>query len=495
MHAHSLLRALGLLGGSVDTRLAWRVLGALCALYLAGFALFYPRLAINEDEGHYLRQAQLLLEGESTFRRPDPLTGEQTEVRPSTYPLGTAALMAPWVWIFGWRGGFAVSALCLVGATLLTARWIQDARGSPLFALVVLGFVPALVMGRAAMSDAPSTLVVTFGLWLYWRGLDRRFPWWLAAGFVAGASASFRPPAVLPFVPFFAGSALRRDRGTWALVVGGLVGISLRFLSSWFVLGEPFAARTSYIFSPETLMERLPLYALGLLVFVPGGLVFALAYRGRRRPEVIGSVLFFVGFFLLQYFSSQETGGTKRLVLALRYFMPLTPVFAFAMAESVPRLLGPFVSGAKAERSPRLRPALAAVFALWVGGVGVGAVAVHAGMHVWSSGQAELQEALDRNVPAEAVLVTNWPGTGKFLRVLERRFAVVDRGQSSPADVRVLTERHDTVYVALLDRGDSAWWRGETEENAAFMAELLPLAELVDDLEPVPSYRLRIWRL
>ena len=73
-------------------------------------------------------------------------------------------MLAPFIAVFGVRGAFVVPMLGLVLAVLITARWIRDAGYSPFFALVTLGFAPALVMGRVAMSDVPSaTLGVCSG--------------------------------------------------------------------------------------------------------------------------------------------------------------------------------------------------------------------------------------------------------------------------------------------------------------------------------------------
>ena len=44
-------------------------------------------------------------------------------------------------------------------------------------ALLVVGFVPTLVMGRVAMSDVPSLALVVLGLWLFWRGIERGGRW------------------------------------------------------------------------------------------------------------------------------------------------------------------------------------------------------------------------------------------------------------------------------------------------------------------------------
>ena len=140
-------------------------------------------------------------------------------------------IAAPFVAAFGWQGAFAVPCLCLLAMVVLTGRWIASEGRSPVFALLLLGFPAVLVLGRVAMSDVPSGALVTLGMYLFWRGLDRGYGWWMAAGFVAGASWVFRASNPALFLPLFVGAVLRREKKAWALVVGGLVGLTVRLSS------------------------------------------------------------------------------------------------------------------------------------------------------------------------------------------------------------------------------------------------------------------------
>jgi len=362
---------------------------------------------------------------------------------------------------------------------------------SPVFALILLGFPPTLVMGRVAMSDVPSTAVVALGLWLFWRGIEGKPGWWLASGFVAGASIVFRVTNPLLFVPLFAGTVLRREWRCWALVLGGLAGVAMRPLTMQFYFGNALFERSFYQLSPDTLFERIPLYLFGLLLLVPGGLGFAFLYRGRRRPEVLTTLGLFVAFFLFQEFSTVETGLPKRIVLGLRYFIPLLPLMAFAMSESVPRLWQRWIT----PHGPRaVRWASGAVVA-WLAAVGVATIAVHPFFNAWSATQAQIRDEIERVVPDDAVLVTNWSGTKKFVRQLERRYAVV-RATTFPAEkVAGLFERYPEVYLVLLDRTDSVWWRRTGEWIAVFLEEVGIRDEPETDLRPTSTDRLRIWRI
>src|ERR1700733_4998155 len=113
-------------------------------IYAAGFLCFYPRGLTNYDEVSYIRQAVSLAAGSATVDSVDAFTGQHQKVHPSDYPAGTSLLMVPFVWLAGWRATFLLGLLSLSAGTLFTARWISDSGGSPLYALAVLGYLPAM---------------------------------------------------------------------------------------------------------------------------------------------------------------------------------------------------------------------------------------------------------------------------------------------------------------------------------------------------------------
>ena len=498
MTLEALARKFGLDAGSPSDRVAWAWIASLLALYGISFALFYPITVTNTDETGYLYLAQLMLKGSFNVTKVDPISGAVFSEPPTNYAPGTSMLMAPWVALFGWRGAFAIPVLSLALSILITARWLRDEGRSPLFALVILGFAPALVLGRVAVSDVPSTAVVALGLWLFWRGLDRGAGWWLAAGFVAGMSTGLRATNPVPFVPLFAGAVLRRDGNCWALVVGGLAGLAAYLGSMTWVYGDPFFtlySHNAYKFDLETLHERLLLYGLGLLILVPGGLVFTLAYRGRRRPEVIASFVGFVGVYLAQEYSQQGYEPMKRMVLALRYLIPILPLVAFAMAESVPRLSRQLLARREGEARTRdernARRALAGVLV----SLALTSVAVHPVFAAWSSTQAKIRDEIRRRVPVEHVFITNWEATRKFFPELDQKFEHIDRNAIRPDDVPGLVDRYGQVFIVFLDRTDSDMWLEDAKVSADFVVALEPAPELLVDRRVSSTDRLRIWHL
>jgi hypothetical protein len=93
------------------------------------------------------------------------------------------------------------------------------------------------------------------------------------------------------------------------------------------------------------------------------------------------------------------------------------------------------------------------------------------------------------------VLVTNAQATRKFVPELERQFPILDSHDVGAGDLETLLERHHVVYLALLDRTDSAFWLDETRANAAFLDALETPREQLVEVRPTQTDRLRIWKL
>ncbi|MGH0034733.1 MAG: hypothetical protein ACQGVK_06860 [Myxococcota bacterium] len=473
------------------------VLAGLALAYVVGFAAFYPRTITVTDELAYVRQAQVVATGVDRETITHPLTGESVEREIKTvYPLGTAMLLAPWIALGGWPLAFLTPALCLLGALALTALWLRQEGRSPLAAAVLLGFPAALVLGRVCMSETPSLLWVSLGLLLFWLGIDRRRELlWGAAGLVAGSSLLFRESNALLFAPLFAGAALRRDRAWWMLLLGGLAGVGLRLAASAWMWGDPLHYKSpGYGFGPASLLGNLPLYGLALLVLVPGGLVAGVSYRGRRAPEIVATVVLFVGFYLLYDYGGGSSGLAKQLVLGPRFFVPLLPILAFALAEAVPRW-ALWLEERLGGHRVALRRAARWGLCLWLAGVALASIGAHAVHARWSASQAAIREAIYETTPEGSVLVTNSAALVKFISPVFGERTHLDRRNVDPRVARTLARRRGAFFVVFLDRSDSEHWRRDARENEAYVSSLRPIPELVHDQAVSPTDRLRIWRV
>ncbi len=485
-------RQLDLLNG--DHRQSWAIVLTCLALYTLGFLIWRPTVITVADESCYVRQAQAFARGEITVPRRLPFSSEIVRVQPSFYPAGTSLLQTPFVLAGGWRAAFLLSLLSLIATTLLLAKWLTDAKRSPLFALLFLGYLPVLVFGRVAMSDLPSAVVVTLGLWMFWRG-NGRPGWWLGASFFAGASLLFREANPLMFVFFFAGALWQRERTAWALVAGGLSGVGLRLASAAFLYGDPlFIMDPLNRFDLVSIARNAPIYLLAMLVMVPGGLAGALLYRGQRRPVVLLTVIGWLAFYFSYQHSGRESGALKQLVQGPRYFIPLVPLLAFAMAESLPRLWTRWEADAGSRRR-LLHAAGVTVIGLWILAVAIAAFGVHPAMDRYNRSQATIVEALYSHTTPNGAIVSNLLATQKFINELYGPRILVNRPHLKPSDLPRLLAANGSVQLAFLDRLDSDFYREDAAQNDAFVCETAAYCrlKLLHDKAHSPSDHLRIW--
>ncbi len=456
-----------------------RIVWAVLLLYVAGFLGFYPRGLTNFDEVSYVRQAVSFAAGSATVDVVDPFTGRHHREHPSDYPAGTSALMVPFVWLAGWRGAFLLGLLAMIASVLITARWIADAGYSPIYSLAVLGYVPAMVMARTGMSDVPSACLVAAGMWLFWDD-NQATPWRrLGAGFLAGASMCLREPNPLLFAIFFAGALFRRERHILALIAGGLAGVACRPLSAWLVYGNPFFVKDYYYgFSGLYAQVNLVMYLTALLVLVPGGLIFALFYRGKRWPELIGTVVAYVGLFIDYNYNGAASGGLKQWMLSLRFLIPLMPIVAFAMAHTCTRWYLAIANSLALERRLILQRAAQGAAALWLTGIILVGLAVNWRSQAWSKMHQELVQSLYANTGPSQPIMADLPATVKFLNELNGPRLVVDLDLSNQsndvrrAQLRRLLDRNHSVQIVLFGRDDSDYWLSKSNADLDFIAAI-----------------------
>jgi hypothetical protein len=456
-----------------------RIVWALVLLYAVGFVVFYPRALTNYDEVSYVRQAASFASLRATVDAIDPLTGQQQRLHPSDYPAGTATLMVPFVWMAGWRGVFLLGLLALSACTIFTARWIADSGGSPLFALAVLGYVPGMVIARTGMSDLPSACLVAAGLWLFWDD-KQTTPWRrLAAGFLAGASVCLREPNAVIFAFFFAGALLRRERQVVPLVAGGLAGVAFRPLLSEVAYGTPFFVKHHiYSFTGLLLRENLIIYLVALLVILPGGLLFALFYRGKRWIELITTVVVYVAIFVGWDYNGSSSGGLKQWILSMRFLIPMVPIVAFAMAHTCPRWYHAVAQSLRPQGRLWLRRLTQATLVLWLTGIVAAGIFVNLRSQLWSKLHEQVVQSLYANTDPRVPIMADLPATVKFLNELygNRMLVDLDLGEQGNevrrTELLQLLDRNKSVQIVLFDRDDSEYWLNKWKEDESFISSI-----------------------
>ncbi len=447
------------------------------ALYAAAFAIFWPQGISVNDESSYVRAAVAFAHGSTTTPVRDGLTGMTGRVLPGAYPPGTALLMSPFVGIAGSAAAPLASLLCWMGTALLLARWLLGEGRSPIFALLYLGYLPALVLGRVSMSDVPSGLVVCAAQMLLFvrpaNGASRpssRSDF--AAGLLSGVSLLFRETNALFVAPLILGIFLRREGRSRPILLGGLAGICLRLLGAWLAFGNAFFAKEhGYGWSLHWALAHLPLYLGALLLLAPGGLVAAVLYRGPRRAEVLATVLLVLCFFLAYGYSGEESGFFKQLVLGPRYFIPLIPLLAVASAEALPRLWREWGSLGGA-RLPGLL-ALA-----WVVCVSAASAAVHPVLWRFQRDQGELARQLCASTRSGVALVLDQVRVEKYLASCAEARSPVDFGMLQPEQLPSLVARDGAADVVLFERGDSEFHRLRNLQDARWVASAARLCKL-----------------
>ncbi len=457
---------------------------------------YFPDVISNVDEACYVAQANGFAQGTVRTHWENPIAGLPKPYQPGEYPAGTSATMALFVYAFGWRAAFVVPLLALLGVVVLTARLIEHEQKRVLYSLFVLVFPAALVLGRVAMSDVLCAFLTTLAILLFWIGGDREDKaYWWASGFVAGLSLAFRETSVLVIVPFYLGALIRRERGVHALIISGLSGAFVRLLSGWLVFGDLFHVKNAgYGFSLESFVSNLPMYGFFTLVLVPGGLLAAFMYRGRRRPEVLAAALLPVAFFAFYDYAGAESGPLKAVVLTGRFLIPTVPIFAFCLAHSVPDLLSRLSQ--RSARTARILEMSAGT--LLVAGAVIASVAVHVVMDRFNSSHLKIREAIYEFTNEDSWVITNAHGTFKYLEndMYGARTPIGIQGLEPPHYDLILDAAND-LHVVLLERSDSAYWLRRSVEYEESLASLAAKADmhLRYDEHLTQDEHLRVWRI
>lgn len=458
---------------------------ATLALYVAGFAAFWPRAFLIVDEERYVTQAAAFAAGARVLPGAGIIYPPESFGTIVDYPPGTSLLQTPFVWALGWRGGALLSVVSLIVATIATASWLRARGRQPGFALLLPGVFAVAFFGRIAMSDVPSTALAAVTCWLLWRAADserRAAMLSLLAGFCAGVSLSFREPLVLLFAPLMLGAIVRRQVATLPLIVGGVVGVALKFALAAWLFGDAWHVRgATFPFRIGALPTTIPIYAILLLLLFPGAALLPIAYRGERRAELVAGVCLYLTLFLLfDWDAFHENGYVKGLILNSRYVAPLAPVFAFMASDVWPRWyawIRARVPGAS------LLPRAAAL----------AGAAVALGVHPLAARQESeartIVQAIYSRTSADIPVVTNGNATIKYLSPAYGPRRLIQRYDLPPDTLTAFSARYGKLHLVLMDRSDNEFSRNEARANAEFLAMARERCRLAQTLEqPVGSW-------
>lgn len=463
-------------------------------LHACAFVATWPDVPINTDESMYVSHAMSIAAGQRMANRIDFKTFAPAKITPSFYPLGTILAQVPFVWLFGWRGAYAVSILGFLLAVHCMRRLLLCVGSEPLFAVLLLAYPACAVLGRVATSDSITLGLVALTLYLFASGeKGAAWRWWLA-GLVAALAFCCREATALVTAPFIIGALVRRNPGAYRLALGGLVGGVLRGAIAAVAYGDPFHRHPGYgTFSIAFLLANAWFYLILTLVLLPGGLWFLLRYRGWRWPEVITAALTFTLLHAAYFYGASESGGRNTIVVGGRYLLPAVPVYVVAIAAGIAKF--------------KLRPAwpvavlrIAGFFEkFWRHGLAAVAlltVAVHPALAIWSRSHYEIAAAICREVPPNARLLTNFSVTGKWLEEWYCHRAVIEMGVYSPEKLTAISADGRPLFLALVTRNDSAAWQARQAAMDAHLQKTFGVLQLQSVLETPPAWQqLRIWRV
>lgn len=329
----------------------------LTVLVVALWWVMPPQSLQIVDEKAYFEQAYALAHGR-IYTEFD-LAANRTGYEPKHYPLGTALWMAPGIKLFGRIGAFLTVLLAWLGAAFILYRVIDQRYQTGIAVFALLAFPPAIIMSRHLMSELPGMFFIALwvaGLIQMEKSPSARLAF--SMGLLSWLGLCFRETNLLLTLPWFIVYGWQRQPHWPWLLPGGMLGLGVRLFTSHWAYGSPFYLKDPGVaFSLAYLPSNLPVYLIGLLLFLPAGLWVVWQYRGGYawRPLYIGMVLY-VSAYLCYGYSGNHDGFVKSLALGLRYLIPTLPLFVLFYARYMQKY--PFFTSSKSSLSISLATAL-----------------------------------------------------------------------------------------------------------------------------------------
>ncbi|MFB6200828.1 MAG: glycosyltransferase family 39 protein, partial [Halorhabdus sp.] len=295
--------------------LAIALLGGV-AVWVVSTTLF-PYHSLNHDEGVYLQQAAMLLEGQLTLSspvegvfRPWFFVESDAGMYPKYAPV-PAAMFALGEVVFGYRLALPAIGTGILALVAGVGREVFDRRTGLVASLFVLASPLFLIDASVFLPYAPTTLLNLAFAYAYLRAdrTDSR-PWATAAGAAIGLAFFARPFTAVLFAAPFVGhalwtlardprAALARQGATAGL---GLAGVALALAYNDVLTGSPwrfpyqaFAPRDGLGFGHRTILNHAVEYTPRLAIETNQKVLAAFAGRWIAGG-IAGATLATVGF-------------------------------------------------------------------------------------------------------------------------------------------------------------------------------------------------------
>ena len=306
-------------------------------LFFMSYLIWWPYNWMITDSMSYSTQAIAFANGQLIYNIQDFISGESINIIKSPYSLGTASYLSVFVALFGQQGIFAGSLISVLGSIVLLSKTLKR-NGDPTWAVsLALLSIPLLFFSRSLMSCMPSLLVISTFTFLFYKD---KYLWrdWLTLGFVAGLSAWFRETNAILLAPFCLYLIYEKKQSFIPVFLGGIIGLAIKFISSYIVYGKLWFVSASSGFSIDNLMIHLPLYLFITIGLIPAGLIFVFMTKNKASIALKISISLFVLMYILYNYSAVPFSGfAKGSLLTSRFMIPLIPFIIIAFGDVLSR--------------------------------------------------------------------------------------------------------------------------------------------------------------
>ena len=294
------------------------------------FLLLYPKTLLIADERAYTEQAYALSQGD----RYEETSLTAYDILPKHYPLGTALGGAFFIWLLGSKGVFLLGGISFLIALAAVKVLLERLKYPVFWSALLFLFPPAMLLSRQVMSELPSLAILSLFFFLVFTIEPEKRKAAFVVGFLAGLSLAFRETNLLLTTPFLLGLVWKRRIHLPLLLVGGVAGLLIRFVSAelvygnWLYLKDPGIA-----FGFQFLASNALIYGVALCLFIPFGLPAVFRYRGLFRQELQIALGVFILFHLFYGYNGWQASGFYAFILGPRFFIPALPLFIIAIAH------------------------------------------------------------------------------------------------------------------------------------------------------------------
>ena len=276
------------------------------------------------DEVSYYFQLQNWLFGNTQSTVVDAVSGTTHSLIEGHYPPGTSFMLSILYWIHKPLIYFSGLMYLLVSIFLLY-KCLRKLKLPTISLSAIYLFLPLLFIARTMMSEMPSLLLVSIGIYLYLVN-NAKYYFWLA--FITGLSVAFRETNILLLAPL----AFFISKNYVLSAIAFLAGLSFRFIGYYILTNNPLLIKGGYPFGIEFIPDTLIVYAIVLLILLPlSPLWFTRVPRLHLLPFTVG-LLSFLGLHLVYgYVASVYSGYTNGVILNGRFWIPALPIFVVAL--------------------------------------------------------------------------------------------------------------------------------------------------------------------